>query len=106
MVVVVRIPRMAHEGINNIREERVDQTILRSQDAFHVDILMFHERVAARIPDVHDPVKEAMDPAEVVAIEIKRTGDRGRQVKQEMRDHHDVGWKTCDLLSPANIRLE
>jgi hypothetical protein len=69
MVVVVRVPRVANEGIDNIREKRVNQAILRSQDAFHVDILMLHERVAASVPNMYNPVEKAMDPGKVVVIE-------------------------------------
>lgn len=66
---------------------------------------MHHERVGSHVVRLHDPVKDAMDPSEVI-VQVECTGDGRGKVQDEMREHHNVSFYTDDSSSQLDVRLE
>lgn len=56
---------MAHERIQDVREETIDQVILVAEHTTHVDVLVLQESVCTHIPPLHDAMKYSMPPIEV-----------------------------------------
>lgn len=79
VVVEVRVPGMAHERVRDVGEERVEGPEGSGQNTAHVDVLVHHQRVAADIVGLHDPVQEAMEPGEVV-VQVDGAGDDSGEV--------------------------
>lgn len=79
VVVVVRVPGVAHKWIRDVWEERVEEPEWLGEDAAHVDMLVHHEGVGAHVVGLHDPVEDTMEPGEMV-VQIDRAGDDGGEI--------------------------
>ena len=66
VVIVVRVPRVAHQGIRDVGKDRVEEPEGLAEDTAHVDVLVHHQGVGANEVRLHDPVEDAMEPGEVV----------------------------------------
>ena len=62
----VRVPGMAHERVEDVGEDGVDQGVFFVQHAPHVDVLVHEQRVGAHVVELHGGVEDAVPPAEVV----------------------------------------
>lgn len=105
VVVVVGVPGVAHQWINDVGKQSVEDPILWGEDAVHVDVLMLHECVCACEPDMQDPMQQPVDPVEVVAVHPDRAGNRHSKVDQQMSDHDHICRVTGDFLSPGDIGI-
>lgn len=66
MVEEVAVPGVAHERVEDVGEDGVDQGVFFVQNAPHVDVLVHEERVGAHVVELHCGVEDAVPPAEVV----------------------------------------
>lgn len=105
MVVEVRVPRVSHERIQDVREELVEEGKSRVEDASHVDVLMHHERVRTDVRRLHDAVQDGVDPGEVIEEE-RGAGHRRGEVEQEVSEHDDVCLNADDGPSSADVRVQ
>ena len=90
VVVVVCVPGVAHERIEDVGEGAVEPGEARRQDAAHVDVLVHHERVGAHVVELHGEVEEGVRVGEAVE-EVEGGGNRGAEVEEEVRHEDDVG---------------
>lgn len=65
VVVEVAVPGVAHERVQQVGEGGVEPGVALVQHAPAVDVLVHHERVGARVRDLHDDVQDAVEPGEV-----------------------------------------
>lgn len=105
VMVVVRIPCVSEKRIQQVGKEHVEQVISRRQNSVHMDVLMLHQRKSSTIPELEDPMQNAMSPREVV-VQQKCAGYQGREIQNEMCQHDHISLEAYDALSPANVWLE
>lgn len=105
VVVVVRVPRVAHQRIGDVGEDRVEEPEGLAEDPAHVDVLVHHEGVGADKVRLHDPVEDAMEPSEVV-VEVESARDESREVDNEVIEHHDISLDADHLAGYIEIRLQ
>lgn len=106
VVVVVRVPGVAHQGIQNIGKHGVEYPrppFIFGQDATHVDVLVHHQRVGAHVPAVEDGVEDGVRPGEADKEEIHGGRDSGGKVDEEVGDHQNVGWYADEGGGPLLI---
>lgn len=90
VVVKVTVPGVAHQGVGDVGEAQVEPRVLFFEDTSPVDVLVHHERVGARVGDLHDQMEDTVEPGEVREQE-QGGGDRGGEVEDEMCQKDDIG---------------
>lgn len=93
VVVKVGVPGVAHQRIQDVREERVDNTEGEpfGEDPALVDVLMFEESVRTHVIPLHEKVKDGVGEGEVTEEE-EGGGDGGQRVDEEVSEEDDVGF--------------
>jgi hypothetical protein len=66
VVEVVRVPRVPHQRIEDIRKDFVHEGILLVQNSPNVNMLMLEQCVRSRIPTLHYAMEDRVPPVEVV----------------------------------------
>lgn len=105
VVVEVRVPGVAHEGVQQVGEGEVEPGVGLVEDAAAVDVLVHHQRVGAGVGDLHDGVHDAVDPGEVVE-EPQGRRHRGGEVQDHVGEHDDVRLDAHDGLAQLDVGLE
>lgn len=105
MVVKVRVPGVAHQGVQQVGEGEVEPGVRLVQDAAAVDVLVHHERVGAGVGDLHDGMHDAVDPGEMVE-EPQGRWYRGGEVQDHVCEHDDVRLDANDRLAQLDVGLE
>ena len=103
VMVVVGVPRMAHQRVRDVREQHVEQPVLAVQNAAHVDVLVHHQRVRAHVPPLHQQVQHAVQPAEAVE-EQHRARHGGAEVQQQVCEHRHVCLDPDKPPRPGDVR--
>ena len=62
MVVVVCIPGVTHQGLEDDRPESVKELVLWCEETVVVDAVMKHECEGAGVVDLHDQMQNTVDP--------------------------------------------
>jgi len=65
VVIVVRVPRVAHHWVENVWEQPIDKVILLAEDTTHMDMLMFQESVCSHVVALHDAMEDSVPPMEI-----------------------------------------
>lgn len=105
MVIEVRIPRVAHEGVGNVGEDGIEKGEAFVQDPAHMDVLVHHQRVGADVADLHDEVQHRVDPGESPEQD-DGTGHGRREIQHEVHEHHNVGLHPDDGARDADAWTE
>lgn len=66
VMIIVRVPSVAHQRICDVGKQRIKPRVLPSKNSSHVNVLVHHESICSHVIGLHDPVKNSMDPIEVV----------------------------------------
>lgn len=74
MVVVIRVPGMAHQGLEDVWEYFVKPKIRFGEDAIIVNVIMKEKGKGSAVPGCHKPVKNGMGIAKRV-VEVESTGE-------------------------------
>lgn len=62
----VRVPGVAHQWVENVGEDGVDEAVFLVEDAAHMDVLVHEEGVWAHVVELDGGVEDAVPPVEVV----------------------------------------
>jgi hypothetical protein len=89
MVVVVRVPGVAHERFQNVGEAEVEHGPVLRQHAVVVDVVVHQESEGARTPKGESRVEDAMDPREVVE-QVDCTREVDAHVQDDVCEEHDI----------------
>lgn len=105
VVVEVTVPGVAHERIENVRKDGIEDGVLFRQNASLVDMLVLHQGVGPDVIHLHDEMAHGMDIGEVPE-KIQRTGHQRGEVDEEMRNHDHVGLVSDNFTSMSDIWLQ
>lgn len=106
VVVVVRVPGVAHEWIQDEGEGAVQPGPALGQHAALVDVLVHHERVRGHVEELHEEVQHAVGPGKVHKEQVRGARDGGGEVDEQMRPHDNVRLGAHDPLRPADVGLQ
>lgn len=70
-----------------------------------MNMLMFHQGEGPAVPQLHDPMQDAMQPRKSI-VQEKGTRDNRREIQDKMRQHDHICWDTYNAFSPVEIRLQ
>lgn len=97
---------MAHERIEDVREQGIEEGKALGQDTVHMDVLVHHQGVGSREVGLHEPVQDGVDPGEAVAVEIHGAGDGGAAVQEEMSEHDDVCFHADQFAAQVDVGIQ
>jgi hypothetical protein len=66
MVKVIRVPCMAQQRIEDVREELIDESIFLIQDSSNMNMLVLQKSICSGIPALHDAMDDRVPPVETV----------------------------------------
>jgi len=102
VVVVVRVPGVAHEGVHDVGEEVVDEGEAAGEHAALVDVLVLEQGVGSHVVALHGDVEDGVQVGEA-GEEEDGGGDRGGEVEEEVRDEDDVRFDTAGGARPGDV---
>lgn len=104
VVIVVRVPCVAHQRVDDVGEESIDDSEARrlGEDAPHVNVLVHHKAVGAHIIELHSEVENSMNIGEVVE-EKASTRHQGSEVENQMCQHYHISLVAHDILCPDKV---
>lgn len=104
MVVVVRVPCVAHQGVDDVGEESIDdsEAVRLGEDAPHVDMLVHHKSVGTHIIELYSEMENSMDIGEAVEEEGSARY-RGSEIEDQMRQHDHISLMAYDLPCPGKV---
>lgn len=105
VVVEVAVPRVAHEGVHDIGEQRVEQGKATVQHAVLVDVLVLEQRVGPNVGGLHEHVQDGMGVAEA-GEEHGGARQRGAKVDEQVRHKDDVSLDPGHAPRPRDVALE
>lgn len=106
VMVEVRVPGVAHQGVGDVGEQQVEGARPRPplrQHPARVDVLVHHQRVRAHVIELHGEVQHAAQVAEV-AVQPYRAGDGRGEVQDQVRHHDHVRLVPRDPPRPVHVR--
>ena len=89
-MVIVRIPRVAHQWARDVWEHVVECAVWARQNSVVVDMVVQHQHERACIPHGKDCMRNRMQPVEV-DVEVYCAGEEQREVQEDVGDEDDVG---------------
>ena len=104
MVIVIRVPCVPHQRLQDIGPHLVEPGIVAGQQAVVVDMIMEHQSKGPAVPALHDPVEDCVWPREVVE-EIQSARHGRCKIEEDVREEDDIGWSSNNPLRPRRIWL-
>ena len=89
VVVVVRVPGMTHQRLQDVGERDVEPVPVFGQDAIIVDVIVHEQGEGAGAPEAIDCVQDAVEVSEVVE-EVEGAGEVDAEVEEDMREEDYV----------------
>jgi hypothetical protein len=102
VMVVVRVPRVAHQRLEYDGPALIEQAVFLLQEAVVVNVIMEQQRESPLVPHLHDTVKHSVRPC-VVNVEQNGAWHRRRQVQYDVRQKHDVDRLADDGAGPFDV---
>jgi len=89
MMIIERIPCVAHEGPSQIEIAVVEQSILRKHETVEMNMIVMKYRKGATVVSDHQEMENPMKPCEIV-VEIDSTWDECCDMEQHMSYEYDI----------------
>lgn len=105
VVVVVGVPRMAHERVCDVWEDGVDELESLLENAAHMNLLVHHKRVGAHVAQLHYKMQYSVDPGEIPE-EKNGAGNGGGKVEQQVREHDNICLDAHDGACESDVGLQ
>lgn len=102
VVIIVRIPRVTHQGLQNVRKCPIEPGPVLGQYAIVVNMIVHHQRKTSCAPECESHMSDAMEVREMVE-EPDGAGEVDREVEQDMREKDDIGRVSYDARGNSGI---
>ena len=90
MMIVIRIPSMAHKWLEYIWESPVESSVWFGEDSVVVDVVVHHEGETPRVPHRNKQMNDAVKIGEISKEQIQSTRYRGTKVHDDMREEDHI----------------
>ena len=105
VVVVIRVPCMSHQRLENIWNGEIEKCVLFRQHAAVMAMVVHHDSKWPSVPRSHDPVAYGVRVREMEE-EIQRARNRSCEVKECVCEEHHVCFVSNHGLSPSDVGLK
>lgn len=105
VVVIVRVPSMAHQRLEHIRKGDVKPVPVLGQDAIIVDMVVHEQGERAGAPKAVDRMEYPVEVGEVVE-EVDGTGDIDTEVEKNVGEEDDVSGMSGYACCPASVGFD
>jgi len=96
---------VAHEWFQNVRERSIKPSILFTQDAIVVNVVMEQKSEWSAIKSLHNPMADRMRPPKV-KIEENSTWDRRGEIDDDVCKKNDIRLPADHSSSPSYVWFE